>query len=101
MRNGAVALLLGLLSVLSLSTNALAHINTSIFLLHPQTKFLPCFQASGSSTVTSQAFVIVNQGQQNDTLVLSLRGFKPGIDLDLFTVQNTNLNPDGNLNTAF
>jgi hypothetical protein len=101
MRNGTVALFVALSSTLLLCGAALAHISTGAFLLSPQTKFLPCFQASGLSTVTSTAQVFVSQGPQNDTLVLFLRGFKPGLDFDLFTVENTNLNSNGTLNTGF
>jgi len=99
MRNGTVALLMALSSILLLCGGAFAHINTGAFVLHPQTKFLPCFRKS--STATPSALVILSQGPQNDTLVLELANFKPNLGLDLFTVQNTNLNPDGSPNTGF
>ena len=100
MRIGTFALFVALLSLLLLTNGALAaHINSAVFSLHAQAKFLPCFQ--GSATLAPAASVIVNQGPQNDTLVLYLTHFRPGLGLDLFTVQNTNLNSDGSLNTGF
>ncbi len=100
MRSGTVALFVALLSILLLSNGALAaHINSAVFSLHAQAKFLPCFR--GSATIAPAATVIVNQGVQNDTLVLYLTHFRPGLGLDLFTIQSTNLNPNGTLNTGF
>ena len=98
-RSATVAALAVLLSISLLSSRALAHINSAVIALHPQIKNLPCFQQS--STITPTATIIVNQGTQNDTLVLFLQHFLPGLRLDLFTVQNTNLNPDGSLNKGF
>ncbi len=94
MRPGSVASLAGLLSILFLSSGALAHNNTQAFTLQNQTKFLPCFQ--GSTTVAPHAVAIVSQGAQNDTLVLFLTHFKPNLALDLFTIQNSNLDSNGN-----
>jgi hypothetical protein len=47
------------------------------------------------------AAVNLAEGPLNDTLTLRLSNFKPNLGFDLFTIQNTNLNPDGTLNPNF
>ena len=39
--------------------------------------------------------VTIDRGEDNDTATLRLRNFKPGLDFDLFTVQNSNQASDG------
>jgi hypothetical protein len=71
----------------------------SAFLLKPNPKFGPCAQRF--STVPLFAVATVAQGPFNDTLTLRLANFKPGLAFDLFTIQKTNLKPDGTLNPSF
>ena len=71
----------------------------SFFNLSPNPKFGPCAQKS--SMVPLAAAVNLAEGPLNDTLTLRLSNFKPNLGFDLFTIQNTNLNPDGTLNPNF
>jgi hypothetical protein len=68
------------------------------FRLFPNTAFLACVQEPGK---TARVVAHVTRGELNDTLVLRLSGFKPGLDFDLFTVQNSNQLADGSLDPAF
>jgi len=56
------------------------------FLLFPNAKFLPCLAAPGQ---TPTAVVQVVKGDPNDTLTLSTKGFKPGVNFDVFTVERS------------
>jgi hypothetical protein len=68
------------------------------FQLVPEKGFLSCFAASGRIPT---ATVTVQKGSSNDTLVLSLKNFKPGLAFDLFTVEDSNLLPDGDPDPDF
>jgi hypothetical protein len=57
------------------------------FKLIPNPKFLNCLRAS--SYVVPTATVTVHRGHLNDTLFMSLSGIKPGLQFDMFTVQNS------------
>jgi hypothetical protein len=62
------------------------------FSLHPNPAMLNCLKgASGTPTAT----VSVHRGGLNDTLTINLANFKPGLNFDLFTVQNSNQQADG------
>ena len=54
-----------------------------------------------SSKKTPRATVTVTKGSLNDTLVIRLEHFKPGLDFDLFTVQNSPLESDGTADATF
>ena len=69
------------------------------FQLFPNPKFLNCFAASTSKPPT--ATVVVTPGNLNDTLTLSVKGLKPNLSFDMFTVQNSSLNSDGTVDTSF
>ena len=62
------------------------------FNLLPNPKFLSCL--SGSS-VTPTASVIVTRGDLNDTAVIKVKGLKPDLDFDVFTVQRSSLGIGG------
>jgi hypothetical protein len=62
------------------------------FSLFPAARFLPCMAAPGQ---TPTATVQVIKGEPNDIMVLSLRGFRPGLRFDLFTVQRSTQQADG------
>jgi hypothetical protein len=69
-----------------------AAVNTKTFSLFPATSLLPCMQAPGK---TAKATATVTRGTANDTLVLTLSGFKPGLAFDMFTVQRSNQKANG------
>ena len=50
-------------------------------------KFVDCLRKSSYEEPRARATVI--RGKLNDTLILDLDGFKPGLAFDLFTVQNS------------
>ena len=70
----------------------------TIFHLFPNTPFLPCLQQPGQH---AKAIARVNRGGLNDTLTLSLSGFKPGLNFDLFTVENSNQLANGKPDPSF
>src|SRR5262249_28740449 len=47
------------------------------------------------------AKVTVSRGTANDVMVVEMRNFKPGADFDLFTIERTNLKPDGSADANF
>ena len=57
------------------------------FDLTPNPKFVECLRKSPYEEPKARATVI--RGTQNDTLILDLDGFKPGLAFDLFTVQRS------------
>ena len=75
-----------------------AQLQETVFDLTAQTKFLPCFAQVG---YTPSAQVIVQRGTDNDVLILRAQHIKPGLAFDLFTIQNTNLLANGQINPYF
>jgi hypothetical protein len=69
------------------------------FDLVPSAAFIECMR--GPSGADPRAHVTVTRGKLNDSLLLVLDGFKPGLAFDLFTVQNSNLRSDGSPDPAF
>ena len=59
------------------------------FDLVPNPKFVDCLRRSSYEEPRAHATVI--RGKLNDTLLLDLDGFKPGLAFDLFTVQRSSL----------
>jgi hypothetical protein len=62
------------------------------FKLLPNPAFLTCL--SGESTAPS-ARVVVKRGDLNDTALIYVKGLKPNLDFDLFTVQRSSLDASG------
>jgi hypothetical protein len=62
------------------------------FHLFPNTPFLACAQQNGQ---TAKVTAKVTRGELNDSLTLTLSGFKPDLDFDLFTVEKSNQLADG------
>jgi hypothetical protein len=62
------------------------------FKLLPNPAFLACL--SGDSTAP-EANVVVKRGDLNDTAFISVKGLKPNLDFDLFTVQRSSLDESG------
>ncbi|MBR8838956.1 MAG: hypothetical protein DSM106950_34385 [Stigonema ocellatum SAG 48.90 = DSM 106950] len=69
------------------------------FDLFPNTPFISCMAANPYITPTVKA--IVKREDLNDQLTLTLKGFKPGLKFDLFTVQNSLIQANGLANPNF
>jgi hypothetical protein len=59
--------------------------------MFPNPAVVGCLASGGTPTAT----VTVTRGKLNDTLVVSLQHFKPGLQFDLFTVQRSNQTANG------
>jgi hypothetical protein len=86
------------LSIIVAVVPVLAQVQETNFDLTAQQKFLPCFAQPG---YTPTAQVIVQRGTDNDVLILRAQHIKPNLAFDLFTIQNSNLLSNGQLNPAF
>lgn len=73
-------------------------VNSKTFRLFANPAFKPCAQATGKRALVTAK---VTRGALNDTMTLSLSGFKPNLAFDLFTVQRSNQNADGSPVTGF
>jgi len=82
-----------------LSSMAVAQAKKTDFDLFPNPKFLACLGAPGGPTPT--AHVTVVRGKFADTLTIEGTNFKPKLAFDMFTVQRSNLLPNGNPDPAF
>jgi hypothetical protein len=69
------------------------------FVLHPNPKFLSCLGVPGGNPPV--AHVTVTRGKLNDILQITGQNFKPGLAFDMFTVQRSNLLPDGTVDPNF
>jgi hypothetical protein len=67
--------------------------SSKTFNLFPNKTFIKCARKSGAVPISAKA--TVTRGAQNDTVNLTLSGFKPNLGFDLFTVQNSNQASDG------
>jgi len=65
------------------------------FDLYPNPAFKQCLGPN------PQAHVQVRRGDLNDKLTISISGIHPGLQFDLFTVQRSNLDPNGNVDPNF
>jgi len=71
---------------------------TSVFNLSPNPKFIQCLQ-NGSAAPSAQ--VTVTQNELNDDLAILVQNVKPNLGFDLFTIENTNLLPNGMVDPNF
>jgi hypothetical protein len=69
------------------------------FDLVPNPSFIECIRKSSREEPRARATVI--RGKLNDTLILDLDGFKPGLAFDLFTVQRSPFLSDKTPDPAF
>jgi hypothetical protein len=90
----SAALSLGLIGKL-----ASGQVPEKVFHLVPQPKFIGCLGTSDGQTPTAQ--IIVQRGELNDVLILRAHHLKPNLAFDLFTIQNTNLLSDGQVDPNF
>jgi hypothetical protein len=88
-----------LLGIGMTAMRASAQVSEIVFNLVPQPKFISCLAASSSVKPTAQ--VIVDRGGQSDVLILRLKGVKPNLGFDLFTIQNSNLLATGAVDPNF
>ncbi|MDY7101781.1 MAG: hypothetical protein S0880_11390 [Actinomycetota bacterium] len=65
----------------------------ALFELTPTAPFLACMQEEEG--VTPTALVRVSRRGDNDSMTILLRDFKPGLDVDLFTIENSPLDAYG------
>jgi hypothetical protein len=68
-------------------------VTSKSFGLHVNPKFASCLGVAGKPAPTARVTVV--RGNLNDTLTITGRNFKPGLAFDMFTVQRSNLLPDG------
>ncbi len=68
--------------------------DSTSFELYPNAKFIPCMAADPN--VTPRVYVTVKRGDRNDLLRIGLQGFKPGIQFDMFTIERSNQDDNGN-----
>jgi hypothetical protein len=69
------------------------------FRLFPNTTFEDCLRQNPNATPVARA--VVTRGKRNDTLTLTLRHFKPGLNFDLFTIQKSNQDANGGAVAGF
>jgi hypothetical protein len=62
------------------------------FKLLPNPAFLSCLSPTGEAP---HAFVVVKRGDLNDTAFIGVKGLKPNLNFDLFTVQRSSLDDSG------
>lgn len=78
-------------------TSAMAHAqqkpDEAQFILKANPAVLACLSADGSSEPS--AVVQVTRGELADVLTIDVRGVRPNLDFDLFTVQRSSLDADG------
>jgi len=82
-------------AVLSLSAAQAQSVDEVEFDLHSNPAFEQCLGPN------PQAHVQVRRGELNDRLTISISGIKPGLMFDLFTVQRSNLDPNGSVDPNF
>ena len=80
-----------LISSLALAQSKPDH---ATFKLFPNPPFLGCLSENGEAP---RAVVEVKRGDLNDTGIIRIKGLKPDLDFDVFTVQRSPLGSDGNL----
>jgi len=96
-RAGASSLILGFALVLFGQSAWAKSPVTSVFNLSPNPKFIACLQGRGAP----YAQVTVTQNELNDDLAILVRHVKPNLAFDLFTIENTNLLPNGKVDPNF
>jgi hypothetical protein len=65
---------------------------STTFNLFPQTSLVSCLKAPGQTPAVTAT---VTRGKLTDSMVMKLSGFKPGLDFDMFTIQNSPQKADG------
>ena len=78
---------------------ASAQVPEIVFDLVPQSAFVNCLGEPNGTPPTAR--VIVQRGELNDVLILRAHHLRPNLGFDLFTIQNTNLLANGQVNPKF
>jgi len=84
---------------LGLAAPVFAQVPEITFDLVPQPKFVSCLGTTYGPAPTAQ--VVVQRGDLSDILILKAHNLKPNLGFDLFTIQNTNLLPNGEADPNF
>jgi hypothetical protein len=95
----SAAVLGALVATATSSTGATSKAEEIHFSMTPLKKNIPCLAADG--VTAPKVDVEVERGKLNDTLKIQGWGFKPGVQFDLFTIQNSRLNASGALDPDF
>jgi hypothetical protein len=90
-----IATVVGLATLLSVSTAHAQSVNETEFDLTPNPAFTRCLGPH------PQAHVKVTRGNLNDRLQIMLSGINPDLDFDMFTVQRSSLDGNGELVANF
>ena len=98
-RYGAIASNFMLVMATASSAQANPPSQTSFQLVPASQNLIACMAANPSVTPTVN--VTVTRGELNDLMTITLKGFKPGIQFDLFTIQNSNKLANGNPDPNF
>jgi hypothetical protein len=69
------------------------------FQLYPTQQLIQCMAADPNVTPTVD--VVVKRGTRNDTMKMTLKGFKPGLQFDLFSLENSLQRADGSIDPNF
>ena len=94
----SVAVLAGL--ILAVQPSQAQHpVDVADFDLHVNPKFAACLGVAGGPTPT--AHVTVKRGALADTLTIEADNIKPHLAFDMFTVQHSNLLPNGKPDPSF
>jgi hypothetical protein len=81
----AAAIFAGSVGMAAATTSKLDHTTFSMF---PQSSLLNCVKPSPDAPAP-RVSVTVSRHDLNDTATVELRGFKPNLDFDLFTIQHS------------
>jgi hypothetical protein len=90
---------IAVLSFLASAGSAPAQVPEIVFHLVPQPKFVNCLGVEGHPAPTAD--VIVQRGELSDILILHAHHLKPNLGFDLFTIQNSNLLSNGEVDPKF
>ncbi len=76
-----------------------ANAASATFQLFVNPKFANCLEKNQGTLPVATVKVV--QGNLNDTLTLSVKGLKPNLAFDLFTVERSSLKSDGTVDPSF
>lgn len=95
-------LTLGTLAIVILAATVqplAAEVQKKTFRLYPNPKFIACAGVQGGATPTASVTVV--RGALADTLTITGKNFQPNLGFDLFTIQRSELLPNGQLDPNF
>jgi hypothetical protein len=98
---GSVTVDLDTFTTVAAGVNPPAPTDVVHFDFKPNPKFLPCLAASTDPSQAPSVSADVVRGDLNDGLFLRGKNIKPGLQFDLFTVENSSLQADGTVDPNF